>query len=130
MIVKTVESGYRLGFRGAIGAVLRFFVSNGIYRLVGRDFPYGTLIVNVIGSFLIGYFFVLFLERLVASEAIRLAVVVGLLGSFTTFSAFSFETLNLLNAGAYLKASMNIVLSVGLCISMTWLGVWLARLYA
>lgn len=112
---------------GAVGALFRFGLSNGVYRVLGRDFPYGTLIVNVIGSFLVGYLFVVFLERIVSTEVWRLAVLVGLLGSFTTFSTFSLETLNLFNDGAYVKAALNIVLSVLLCLAGTWVGISLAR---
>lgn len=112
---------------GAAGALLRFGLSNGLHRLLGREFPYGTMVVNVLGSLLIGYFFVLFLERTIVSDALRSAVLIGLLGSFTTFSTFSLETLNLFNEGAYVKAAANVVLSVVLCLGATWTGVTLAR---
>jgi len=112
---------------GAVGALFRFGLSNGVYRVLGREFPYGTLVVNVLGSLLIGYFFVLFLERADASEIWRSAILIGLLGSFTTFSTFSLETLNLFNDGAYVKAMLNVVLSVAMCLAGTWMGFALAR---
>ncbi len=112
---------------GAVGALFRFGLSNGVYRVLGREFPYGTLVVNVFGSLLIGYFFVLFLERADASEIWRSAILIGLLGSFTTFSTFSLETLNLFNDGAYVKAMLNVVLSVAMCLAGTWMGFALAR---
>lgn len=112
---------------GAIGAVLRYLVASGVYELFGRGFPYGTLIVNLIGSFLIGYLFVWFLDRSAASEAWRLAVLVGLLGSFTTFSSFSLETYNLVITGYYGRALANIIVSVSLCLLGTWVGVSVAR---
>jgi CrcB protein len=112
---------------GAAGALLRFGLSNGVYRVLGREFPFGTMVVNVLGSLLIGYFFVLFLERTIVSEALRSAILIGLLGSFTTFSTFSLETLNLFNEGAYVKAVMNVVLSVALCLAATWTGFTMAR---
>ncbi|MCL4119871.1 UNVERIFIED_CONTAM: hypothetical protein GTU68_020502, partial [Idotea baltica] len=112
---------------GALGAVLRYGVSNGIYRLLGRDFPYGTLVVNVLGSLLMGFLFVLLVERMAVSAEWRLALLVGFLGAFTTFSTFSFETLALFNEGALLKALLNIIISVTLCLTATWLGMTLGR---
>ena len=112
---------------GALGAVFRFGISNGIYRLLGRDFPYGTLAVNVIGSLLMGVLFTLLVERMDVSAEWRAGVLVGLLGAFTTFSTFSFETLALFDAGAPLKALLNIIASVVLCLAATWFGMILGR---
>jgi len=112
---------------GALGAVFRFGVSNGVYRLLGRDFPYGTLAVNVIGSLLIGLLFTLFVERLALSAEWRSAIFIGLLGAFTTFSAFSFETISLIQSGALFRAMLNILLSIILCLGATWLGLGLGR---
>jgi CrcB protein len=112
---------------GAVGAVLRFAVSNSIYRLVGRDFPYGTLTVNVLGSLLMGLLFILLVERQVASAEWRAALLVGLLGAFTTFSTFSLETMALLEDGELSRALLNIVVSVLLCLAATWLGMGIGR---
>ena len=84
---------------GALGALGRFWVSTGVYRLLGRDFPWGTLAVNTLGSFLMGLLFVLFVERLAAAPEVRAALLVGFLGAFTTFSTFSMETLSRTPAG-------------------------------
>ena len=112
---------------GALGALARFYASAGIYRALGRDFPWGTLVVNVLGSFLMGLLFVLFLERLVTGPEVRSAVLVGFLGAFTTFSTFSMETLALIEQGALGKGLLNMLASVLLCVLACWLGVLLGR---
>ena len=112
---------------GAIGALLRYWTSTGVYALVGRNFPYGTLVVNVLGSLAMGLLFVLLIERMAANSVWRAALLIGLLGAFTTFSTFSIETLNLMEEGAYGRALLNAVLSVVLCVVAAWLGVKLGR---
>ncbi|HEC83657.1 MAG: fluoride efflux transporter CrcB [Candidatus Parabeggiatoa sp. nov. 2] len=111
---------------GAIGALLRFWVSTSMYALLGREFPYGTLVVNVLGCLLMGFLYVFMLERF-ASVEWRAALLIGLLGAFTTFSTFSLETLNLLQGGEQIKALLNIFVSVLVCLLATWLGMQLAR---
>lgn len=112
---------------GAVGAVLRFALSNGIYRMVGRDFPYGTLTVNVLGSLLMGFLFITMVERQIVSAEWRAALLVGLLGAFTTFSTFSMETIALLEDGELFRALMNVVLSVLFCLAATWIGISVGR---
>ncbi|MBT8129022.1 MAG: fluoride efflux transporter CrcB [Gammaproteobacteria bacterium] len=112
---------------GALGAVLRYGASVSVYALLGRGFPYGTLFVNVSGSLLMGLLSVLMLERFNIGPEWRAAVLVGVLGSFTTFSTFSIETLNLLEQGDWLRAMGNIVLSVLVCLAAVWLGVLIGR---
>lgn len=112
---------------GAIGAVLRYGASIGVYSLLGKGFPYGTLFVNVSGSLLMGLLSVLMLERFNIGPEWRAAVLVGLLGSFTTFSTFSIETLNLLEQGDLMRATMNMVLSVLVCLVAVWIGVLIGR---
>ncbi|MCP3850032.1 MAG: fluoride efflux transporter CrcB [Gammaproteobacteria bacterium] len=112
---------------GALGAIMRFWLSGGIYAWLGRDFPYGTLSVNIIGSFFIGIAFILLTERLTLGAEVRAFVLIGFLGAFTTFSTFSLETLMLMQEGLLIKAAGNILLSVILCIIATWTGIVLAR---
>jgi fluoride exporter len=111
-------------FGAGAGGVFRYWISNAGYWFLGRQFPYGTLIVNVSGCFLMGLFFVLILERFDRmGPQLRSVLLIGFLGGYTTFSSFSIETLNLFENGAYLTATLNVVLSVTLCIAATWLGV-------
>ena len=112
---------------GAVGALLRYWVSSGVYLLAGRDFPYGTLVVNVLGSLLMGFLYIWLLERTLGGVAMRAFVLIGLLGAFTTFSTFSMETLNLMEAGQMGKAILNTLMSVVLCIGAAAMGVMLAR---
>ena len=112
---------------GAVGAVARFLVSTGVYRLFGRDFPWGTLAVNVFGSFGMGLLFVLLLERSLIGPEARAAILVGFLGSFTTFSTFSLETLTLVEQGEMLRALLNVAVSVLLCVAACWAGIIAAR---
>ena len=112
---------------GALGSLARFWVSTGIYQLFGRSFPWGTLVVNLSGSFVMGFLFVLFLERLAAAPEWRAAVLVGFLGAFTTFSTFSIETLSLMEEGLLLKALLNVAASVLVCLLACWVGVILGR---
>lgn len=112
-------------FLGAgLGGVCRYWLSNGIYWLVGRQFPYGTLFVNVTGSFLMGLLFVLLMERFDGiGPQLRSLLLIGFLGGYTTFSSFSVETLTLFENGAWLGGCLNILLSIVLCISLAWLGI-------
>ena len=112
---------------GALGAVLRYGVSNGVHAMFGRNFPYGTLTVNVLGSLLIGFLYILLIERFSLGPNIRAILIIGVLGAFTTFSTFSLETYNLLENGEMLKAVVNVLLSVTLCLIAAWAGVMIGR---
>jgi len=112
---------------GALGALLRFWVSNGVYTITGRSFPYGTLAVNVFGSLIMGFFYIWLLERMAGDTNVRAFLMIGLLGAFTTFSTFSIETLNLMLSGQHMRALGNALLSVVLCIGAAGVGVLLAR---
>lgn len=112
---------------GAFGAMMRFLSQATVYELFGRGFPLGTLFVNVTGSFLMGLLSIFLVEKFNLSAEWHLALLVGVLGSFTTFSTFSIETLVLFEQGDLLKALANILLSVVLCISAVWAGAYLAK---
>ncbi len=112
---------------GALGSVARYGMSVSIYAMLGRTFPYGTLAVNVLGCLLMGFLTVLFLERLSVDGIWRAAILIGVLGGFTTFSSFSIETFNLIESGELVKAGLNMALSLVLCIMATWLGAIIGR---
>ena len=112
---------------GAFGAIMRFLSQATVYELVGKTFPYGTLFVNVTGSFLMGLFSIFLVEKFNLSAEWHLAILVGVLGSFTTFSTFSIETLVLFEQGDVFKAMTNILLSIVLCIIAVWVGAYFAK---
>ena len=112
----------------ALGGVARYWLSGVVARLIGETFPWGTLVVNVTGSFIIGFFATLTGPdgRLLVPAVARQFVMIGICGGYTTFSSFSLQTLNLATEGEYLYAALNIVLSVVLCLIAVWLGSILA----
>lgn len=112
---------------GALGTLCRYGISSSIYLLLGRDFPYGTLAVNLLGSIIIGSVYILAIEKINISEELRTGITVGFLGAFTTFSTFSIETMNLIESGELTKAGLNIALSIILCIGGCCLGMNVAR---
>ncbi|NWF37034.1 fluoride efflux transporter CrcB [Mariprofundus sp. KV] len=112
---------------GATGAVMRWLMASGIQRMAGGAFPWGTFAVNAIGSFLLGFLFVWLIERSTVSELVRLALTVGFLGAFTTFSTYSLESIRLLQEGALALALGNVIGQVVVCLTLTWLGIQLAR---
>jgi CrcB protein len=109
---------------GALGSVARYGASLGIARMFGETFPWGTLLVNVTGSFAIGLFSsVTGTEgRLLVSPEWRQFFMVGICGGYTTFSSFSLQTLNLMRDGQWLYAGANVVFSVVLCLAGVWAG--------
>lgn len=114
---------------GAAGAVMRYLVSGWAYALLGQGFPWGTLVVNLIGAFLIGFLWQLF-EYFPISPDMRNLIFIGGLGAFTTFSTFAFETLNLFRAGDARMGIINILAMDVLGILLGLLGVILGRMLA
>ncbi len=113
---------------GAFGSVSRFLVAREMGRRLGDFLPYGTLAVNVIGSLALGWLATVFLDRPEINNALRLGIAVGFLGAFTTFSTFSFESVQLLLSGAVWRALINVAVNTVVCLGMCYLGIQLARL--
>jgi CrcB protein len=112
---------------GAIGASLRHFVNLGSLRLVGASYPWGTMAINIAGSFAMGVFIELLARRFDASNELRLFVATGILGGFTTFSAFSLDFAVLWERGATIPALGYATASVLGSLLAIFLGLWLAR---
>jgi CrcB protein len=114
---------------GALGAALRYAIAGPIQRPLGDAFPLGTLAVNVLGCFLIGLLATLFNGPLRLGEGARLAILVGVLGGFTTFSAFGLETLHLVQRGHPGRAAAYVLASNALCLVACWVGWRVASLW-
>jgi CrcB protein len=117
-----------VGLGSALGGMARFGCSGLTARLIGETFPWGTLLVNIVGSFIIGFFGTLTGPegRIFVSSVARQFVMAGFCGGFTTFSSFSLQTLNLMNDGEWLRAGANIGGSVACCLISVWAGHLLA----
>lgn len=124
-----MEIYFWVAIGGALGTMGRFWCSGFVARLIGETFPWGTLIINVLGSFVIGFFGTLTGPdgRIFVGTAGRQFVMIGICGGFTTFSSFSLQTLNLVNDGEWFLAGANITGSVVLCLIAVWIGYVLAN---
>lgn len=119
-----MQSYLWIAIGSALGGMARYWCSGIVARLFGETFPWGTLIVNIFGSFIIGFFAALTGPdgRFYASSVVRQFVMIGVCGGYTTFSAFSLQTLNLMNDGEWFRAGGNVVLSVVSCLIAVWVG--------
>jgi CrcB protein len=116
---------------GALGTAGRYWLSGLVARLIGETFPWGTLLINVTGSFIIGFFATLTGPdgRVFVGSTARQFVMIGMCGGYTTFSSFSLQTLSLMNDGEWFRAGGNIGLSVALCLIAVWGGAMLASTF-
>jgi CrcB protein len=112
---------------GAVGPVLRYTIQGWVQRWAGEGFPAGTLAVNVVGCLVIGFLAAAFAGPWLVREEYRIGLMVGILGGFTTFSAFGLETFNLANGGQFRLAATNAVLSCMLGFAAVWLGYRVAQ---
>ena len=117
-----------IGIGGGFGSIARFFISKEMGNWLGNYLHYGTLTVNIAGSLALGWFITFFLDRPEINIALRLGLTVGFLGAFTTFSTFSYESIQLLLDGAIWRAIFNVVLNAAVCIGMCYVGMQMARM--
>jgi len=118
---------FAIALGGSLGAISRYWVSTSTYSWLGSNFPYGTLMVNVTGSLVMGFLTVVLVQRFDVSDQVRLGLIVGFLGSFTTFSAFSMDTIHWIENGAVLKALAYVLVSVIACVLGAWAGLISAK---
>lgn len=116
-----------IGIAGAAGALGRYAVSGMVAGRARGAFPWGTFVVNITGCFVLGLAVVLLTERFVPAPNVRIAVTVGFLGAYTTFSTFSFETMRLIEDGAIFVAVGNVLASVAAGLIAVMVGTWLGR---
>src|SRR6516164_350578 len=121
-------TSFWIAIGSAIGGVARYWIATAIANWIGETFPWGTIIVNITGSFVIGFFATLTGPdgRIFVGTTTRQFVMIGICGGYTTFSSFSLQTLNLMNEGEWFRAGANIGLSVALCLLAVWAGALLA----
>ena len=112
---------------GTLGCWARYAQTNLVQAALGRDFPFATMSINVIGSFLMGFLFIVTLERLMIPPSVRVGVLTGVVGGYTTFSTFEMETLLLAENGELFKAALYVVLSVVIGFAAAFGGAYVAR---
>jgi fluoride exporter len=110
-----------------LGANVRYLLGGWINDRFGSAFPYGTLVINVTGSIVIGFLMILITEKIVAPDWFRPMLIIGFLGSYTTFSTFSYETIALAREGSYVAAAVNVIASVGISLVGVLIGAAAAR---
>lgn len=123
----TALGWFAIALGGALGATARFAMSHQMYQWLGREFAWGTLSVNVVGSFVMGLLAILLVDKFDVSNEWRAFIMVGFLGAFTTFSTFSFETMQYIQIGELNKALINMAVSLIGCLIAVWAGLSVGR---
>ena len=118
-----------IGIAGLIGTLLRYWLASFVTRQSGETFPWGTLVVNIVGCLIAGAVFHLTEERALFNPTVRTVILIGLLGGFTTFSSYGLQTFALLKDGALGLATLNLVVSNVLGVLMVWAGYGLAKTF-
>jgi len=116
-----------IGLGGFLGSIARYGLTSLIQTKTESIFPYGTMLVNILGCFIIGLLMTLFQERIVVSQNIRLFLIIGILGGFTTFSSFSYDTFAMMKTGNFLGAGLNAGVSLFGCLIATWFGFYIGE---
>ncbi len=116
-----------VGFGGFLGSIMRYWVSLGMYAALGERFPYGTLVVNLLGCYLVGLIGGLFIEWFIVGQEIRQFILIGILGGFTTFSSFTYEALQLFKERDFFLGGLYIGGHYFFCLLFVWLGNLTAR---
>jgi CrcB protein len=117
-----------IGLAGFIGTLSRYWLSGVVARRYGETFPMGTLVVNLVGCFLVGLLFCLLQERFLVNQTVRTVVLIGFLGGFTTFSSFGLQTFTLLQDGEFGLAALNILGANLIGLVLVWAGYTLAKI--
>src|SRR5215210_6685155 len=125
--METLSRYLAVAVGGALGAMLRFYLGGTVLARTAAPFPTATFVINITGSFIIGFFLTLATERVQMSPHLRLAVAVGFVGAYTTFSTFEYETAKLVEDGDVTRALLNVVLSFAVGLLAVWLGIFAAR---
>jgi CrcB protein len=110
-----------------VGANLRYFVGQSVAKLLSSTLPYGTLVINITGSFILGFFLVWTGERVLADPRWRLLIAIGFCGGYTTFSSFAYETFALFEQGRFAASALNVIVTNVMCLIGVALGAAIAR---
>ncbi len=116
-----------IGLGGAVGTWARYLISGFMLRMLGTAFPYGTLTVNLVGSFLIGAIMHIGLSTELLSPTTRIVLTVGVMGGFTTYSSFNYETMQYFQEGELFRGLLNLLVMVCCCVVAGWMGLVFAR---
>ena len=116
-----------IGLGGFLGSIARYGLTSLVQTKTESLFPYGTMLVNIVGCFAIGLLMTIFQERVIVSQNIRLFLIIGILGGFTTFSSFSYDTFAMMKSGNFFGASLNAGVSLVGCLIATWAGFYVGE---
>ena len=122
LVNTTMQKTIFIGLAGLVGTLLRYWLSGVVARQYGETFPWGTIVVNLVGCFLAGFVFYMTEERLLVNPVLRTAILIGLLGGFTTFSSYGLQTFTLLRDGELGLATLNLAVSNFVGLLMVWAG--------